>query len=218
MSAAASHPSATPDLPFERILCVIDLSDGGTEAVRQATMLARSRGSIDLVSVAPGAAAVLERTAEHDLVVMAAGDAGLEVLRGAPGSVLLTRRPPEGSPFPESILVAVDGSAEAHAAARLAAQLAARHRAVVTLVATPEHDASHQHALQHDIRTVERITGTRPLVLDEYRGAARSIVIAARAVQASMIVVGRRAGNPSPSVSAEVAAAAPCSVLAVRAG
>ena len=191
------------------------------EALVAATGMAVKRAvgsTVHIVEATDEPAGVLESCADHDLVVMAAGDAGLAVLRRAPGSLLLTRRPPEGSPFAESILVAVDGSAEAHAASRLAAELAVRRDAIVTLVATPEHDASHQHALQRDIRTVERITGTRPLVLDEHRSAVRSIVAAAGAVQASMIVMGRRPGTPTHSVSAEVATAAPCSVLVVRPG
>ncbi len=85
-------------------------------------------------------------------------------------------------------------------------------------VATPEHDSSHQHALEHDIQTVERITGKRPLILDEYRGAVSSILTAAASVEAAVIVMGRRPGHPSRTVSAEVASAAPCSVLVVRAG
>ena len=161
--------------------------------------------------------ALLESWADHDLVVISAGDTAAGVLSCTPGSLLLARKPPADSPFPESILVAVDGSPESHAAARLAARLAVRQHAVVTLVATPEHDASHPHALERDVQTVERITGKRPLILDEHRGAVPSILYAAASVEASVIVMGRRPGHPHRSVSAEVASTAPCSVLVVRA-
>jgi nucleotide-binding universal stress UspA family protein len=160
---------------------------------------------------------VLDSVAGHDLVVVPDSGTGLEVLSRAPTSVLVARTAASATPFPESILAAVDGTAEAHAAARLGAELSVRHGVPVTLVATPEHDMQHQHALQHDIETVEQITGTRPLVLDEHRGPVPSIVAAAAGVEASLIVLGRRAGSPSPSVSAEVARAADCSVLVVRA-
>jgi len=159
---------------------------------------------------------VMESVAGHDLVVVPDSGTGLEVLSRAATSLLVARAAASDTPFPESILVAVDGTAEAHAAARLGAELSVRHGAPVTLVATPEHDLSHQHALQYDIEEVEQITGTRPLVLDEHRGPVPSIVAAATGVQASLIVLGRRAGSPSPSVSAGVARAADCSVLAVR--
>jgi len=159
---------------------------------------------------------VLDRVAGHDLVVVPDSATGIEVLRRAPASVLIARASAP-TPFPESILIAVDGTAEAHAAARLGAELSLRHAAPVSLVATPEHDSGHQDALERDIEVVEQITGKRPIVLDEYRGPAPSILAAAAGVEASLIVIGRRPGDHDPSVSAHVAGAAPCSVLVVRA-
>jgi hypothetical protein len=161
-------------------------------------------------------AGVLATLAGHDLVVVPDSGTGLEVLSRAAPSVLIAREATPPAPFPESILVAVDATAEAHAAARLAAALSVRHGTSLALVATPEHDATHQHALRHHIETVERITGERPLVLDEHRGPVPSILAAAASVEASLIVLGRRPGSPTLSVSAEVAGAADCSVLVVR--
>ena len=63
---------------------------------------------------------------------------------------------------------------------------------------------------------MERITGERPLVLDEHRGPVPSILAAAASVEASLIVMGRRPGAHDRSVSAQVAGAAACSVLVVR--
>ena len=206
-------PRRGPGEPHPQAEQIEALVAGTGLAVEQAVS-----STVHIVEATDEPSGVLERGAGHDLVVMAAGDAGLEVLRGTSPSLLLARTPPRGSSFPESLLVAVDGSAESYAAAGLAARLAARHRAIVTLVSTPEHDASHQHALQRDIDAVERITGTRPLVLDEHRGAVPSIVAAADTVQACMIVLGRRRAHASHSVSEEVAGAAPCSVLVVRPG
>src|SRR5829696_389137 len=192
-------PRRRPGMPRPQADQIEALVVGTRLAVKQAV------GTTVHISEATDEPAGVLECAGHDLIVMAAGDAGLEVLRRATTSLLLTRRPPEGSPFPESILVGVDGSAESHAAVRSAARLAARHHAIVSLVSTPEHDAAHQHALQDDARTVERITGTRPLILDEHRGPVPSIVAAANLVQASVIVMGRRPGSPQHSVSAEVA-------------
>ena len=210
MSVAPSRPPGTPRPQAAQI-----------EALVAGCELAATRAvtcTPHIVEADDEPTAVLESWADHDVVVISAGDTAADVLCRAPGSLLLTRTPPEGSPFPESILAAVDGSPESRAAARLAALLAVRRHAVVTLVATPEHDASHQHALEHVVQTVERITGKRPLILDEHRGAVPSILYAAASVEASVIVMGRRPGSPSRSVSAEVASAAPCSVLVVRAG
>ena len=161
-------------------------------------------------------AGVLDTLAGHDLVVVPDSGTGLEVLSRAAPSVLVARAATPPAPFPESILVAVDATAEAHAAARLGAALSVRHGTCVALVATPEHDATHQHALQRHIETVERITGERPLVLDEHRGPVPSILAAAASVEASLIVMGRRPGAHDRSVSAQVAGAATCSVLVVR--
>jgi nucleotide-binding universal stress UspA family protein len=159
---------------------------------------------------------VLDSVTSHDLVVVPDSISGLEVLQRAPASVLIARAPSAPTPFPESILIAVDGTAEAHAAARLGAELSLRYAAPVSLVATPEHDSGHQDALERDIEVVAQITGKRPIVLDEYRGPVPSILAAAAGVEASLIVMGRRPGDHDPSVSAHVAGASPCSVLVVR--
>ena len=132
--------------------------------------------------------------------------------------MLVTRPAPHGSVFPDSVLIAVDGTPAAHEAARLAAQLAARHGALLALVATPEHDARHQHALQEDIAAVSAITGARPLVLDEQRPPVPAILGAAASTGATLIVAGSRPGTPAGSVSAEIARRANCSVLVLRPG
>ena len=212
MSATANEPFSTRTPPFERVLCLTGPTPEGAEAARQATALAAPNGTIDLVTTG-----VAEYGTYHDVVVVPAGELGLEVLRRAPASVLIARAPSAPTPFPESILIGVDGTAEAHAAARVGAELSLRHAAPVSLVATPEHDSGHQDALERDIEVVEQITGKRPIVLDEYRGPAPSILAAAAGVEASLIVMGRRPGDHDPSVSAHVAGAATCSVLVVRA-
>ena len=159
---------------------------------------------------------MLERCAGHDLLVLGAGPLARAVLPRSPIPVLVVR-PVPGASFPESVLIAVDETPEAHAAARTGARLAARDGALVALVAAPEHDALHQRALAEHLATVERISSSRPLVLDEYGDPAPSIVAAAVNLDASVIVLGSRARRrPAESVSARVADQAPCSVLVVR--
>src|SRR5215213_2824498 len=157
MIASAERMATAPDRTFERILCATDLSEAGTEAVRQATILAGRETALELVSV-PGeergtdlAAAVLQRWNRHDLLVTPAGAQALACLPRLPTPILLSRPGPVGASFPENILVAVDGSPEAHDAVRLGARIAARHEALLTLVATPEHDGEHRRALRDDV-------------------------------------------------------------------
>ena len=121
MSATANEPSSTRTPPFERILCVTGPTPQGAEAVRQATVLAAPSGTIDLVT-----AGVVEYGAYHDLIVVPDSATGLDVLPRAAASVLIARAPSAPTPFPETILIAVDGTAEAHAAARVGAELAVR--------------------------------------------------------------------------------------------
>ena len=189
------------------------------EALVDADLLASTLGvrvQMHVVEAPDEAAGLLARCAGHDLLVAPAGEAALAALGRAPIPVLVTRPAPDGSAFPDSVLIAVDGTPAAHEAARLAAQLAARHGALVALVATPEHDARHQHALEDDVAAVSEITGTRPLVLDEQRAPVPAILGAAASTGATLIVTGSRPGTPEGSVSAEIARRASCSVLVLR--
>jgi nucleotide-binding universal stress UspA family protein len=220
MQTAIAHPPASSASLFGKVLCVTERS-GGAEALRQATLLAGAGAGVELLALAPDptphqARAVLERCAGHGLLVLPAGPLARTVLPRATIPVLVARRAPSGGDFPGSVLVAVDGSPEAHDAARLGARLAAREGATVALVASPEHDAPHQSALQHDAETVERLSGRWPLILDEHGAPAPSILAAAASLEASLIVLGSRPGRPVASVSCEVAEAAPCSVLVLR--
>ena len=175
------------------------------EALVDANLLASTLGvrvEMHIVEAPDEAAGLLARCAGHDLLVAPAGEAVLFALARAPIPVLVARPAPAGSTFPDTVLVAVDGTPAAQDAARLGARLAARHGALVALVATPEHDARHQHALENDIAAVHGITGARPLVLDEQRPPAPAIIGAAASTDATLIVLGSRPGTPAISVSA----------------
>jgi nucleotide-binding universal stress UspA family protein len=206
--------AAPPDTPFGAVLCVTDGSEAGAEAVRQAALLAGDGVRLERLTVtSEDPMTVLHRCEGHDLLALPAGPLARQVLPRADIPVLVARRTPD---LFASVLVAVDGTPEAHAAALVGARLAARERAELALVAAPEHDALHQRALLRDAAAVERVIGRRPLILDEHGAPVPSIVGAAALVEASLIVLGSRPRHPAGSVSAEVAERASCSVLVLR--
>jgi nucleotide-binding universal stress UspA family protein len=219
MSAMTERPLTRAAPTFKRILCATDLTPEGAEAVSQAAILAGTGTRLETYSLSQGAGAeaLPARCAGHDLLVVPAGDAASSALAAAGDIAVVVARPLQaGSTFPESILVAVDGTPAAHDAALLAGRLAAEHGALIAVVATPEHDALHRRPLEDDVAAITRLTGTRPLVLDERRPPVPAIVDAARMLDATLIVLGSRPGTPAGSVSAAVAAAAGCSVLVAR--
>jgi nucleotide-binding universal stress UspA family protein len=270
MSALVSPSGSTALGPaFRSVVCGVDGSRGGLEAVRQAAVLAGPDATLDLVAVTPLAGhpmflplpdaahtaladarrevQALERdasvneipaaslaeglvgaAARHDLVVVGCreittalgvslGPATRAVVEHTPQSVLVARQPSPGSDVVSSILVAVDGSVAAHRATVCAARIAAQHGSEIALVATPERDPSHVHALAEDMAAVAAATGADPVVLDEHGPAARAIVAAAMRLDASMIVLGSGAHAAGDvSVSEDVARTAACSVLIVR--
>jgi nucleotide-binding universal stress UspA family protein len=164
------------------------------------------------------AADTLARGFGRDLLVVPAGPQAAAVLSEETGSVLVARPVPDGRGLLDSVLIAVDGSPEAHTAAQLGSRLALSERTMIALVASPEHDARHQGALQADAATIEGATGRRPLILDEHGPPTASIVQAAASIEATLIVLGSRPGHPVDSVSAQVAGRAACSVLVLRNG
>ena len=191
------------------------------EALVQADVLASRlgvRADPHIVEASDEVAGMLARRAVHDLLVAPAGDAAIRAVARSPIPVLIARPAPDGATFPDSILVAVDGSPQAREAARVGGRLAARHGACVALVASPEHDAPHRRWLDGHVAAVAAETGARPIVLDEHAPAVPSILAAAGSTGASLIVTGSRPGNPAASVSAQVAREATCSVLVVRPG
>ena len=217
MNALAEHPSHTATPLFASVLCAIEDPREDAETVRQAAGVAGAGATFDLVHVSGEAHAVLQRCAGHDLLVLPAGELARAVLPRSPVPVLVVR-PAPCTRFPESVVVAVDETPEAHAAARTGARLGTRTGAHIALVAAPEHDELHQRALAEHLATVELLSSRRPVVLDEYGPPAAAIVAAASNLDASLVVLGSRPGRPDDSVSAAVADRAPCSVLVLRPG
>ena len=215
MNALAEHLPEIGTPLFGSILCAIEAPRDDAETVRQAARVAGPGAVFDLMEASEGIGTVLERCAGHDLLALPAGPMARALLPRSPIPVLVVR-PARGPGFPESVLIAVDDTPEAHAAARTGARLAARDGSYVALVATPEHHETLRRALAEHLATVERISTRRPLVLDEYGSPATAIVAAASNLEASLVVLGSRPGRPVASVSAEVAGQAPCSVLVLR--
>jgi nucleotide-binding universal stress UspA family protein len=208
LELVALAPDPAPGRPRPQAVQIESLVEGAAVASRCGV-----QATVHIDETSDDVEAVVSRCRGHGLLVLPAGPLAEAVLPRADLPVLVTRPARE---FPGSVLIAVDGTPEAHAATRLGAQLAARENALTALVASPEHDGRHQSALEEDVATVERLTGRRPVILDEHGPAAPSIVAAATALEASLVVLGSRPGRPVASVSAAVVAHAPCSVLVIR--
>jgi nucleotide-binding universal stress UspA family protein len=216
MDALATAPTETPKPLFGAVLCVAAPAGDGTETVGQAARVAGTRAVFDLAEPSEGVDTILARCGGHDLLAVPAGPLADALIARTRLPVLVVRPTAPGASFPESVLVAVDDTPEAHAAARIGARVAARSGGHIAVVAAPQHDEHHQHALAGHLATIERICSRRPLVLDEYGDPASSIVAAAAGLDASLVLLGSRAQRTGPSVSAQVARRAPCSVLVLR--
>ena len=128
------------------------------------------------------------------------------VLRGSPGSVLVTRGGGNGDP-PGRIVAGVDGSAGAARAAEVAVSLAARTGAMLTLIA-----ATGGRPID-----LERVWRRHPGIRIDRRPATDALVEASAG--ADLIVVGSRGLHGVAllgSVGDRVSARAACSVLTVR--
>jgi nucleotide-binding universal stress UspA family protein len=173
---------------------------------------------------------LLELAPAHDLLVIGihtrsrasgilVGETAASIVHRSPVPVLVSRRPPAGAEFAQEILLAVDGSPQAHAATHVAARLARRHGSRVTIVADPSRDAAHRRSLAEDAAEIVGATGREPVILDEHGVPHRAIAHAAGEMDASLVVCGSRGLHGLAalhSVSERIAQAAPCSVLIVR--
>jgi nucleotide-binding universal stress UspA family protein len=191
------------------------------EALARASTIAASlgvRSEVHVTEAVDRVDSLLALCSGHDLLVVDAGEDAFALAAAAPIPVLVARRPPPGTRFPDSILVAVDGSSDAHRAVARAADLAARHAALVAIVASPERDAAHRVALAADAAAVAAATGAAPVILDEEEPAATAIVFGARSLEAALVVIASRRLPTGAGVSADVVRRADCSVLVVRSG
>lgn len=204
-------------------------------ALESATALAaeqQARVSADLVHSADAAGTLLRRAADHDLMVVGArigsraggimlGSLASRVVHTAKVPVLVARRPPEGSAFPDPILLATDGSGSSSRAATLAGRIARRLGSEVLMLRVGT-DASAEERRQVARQTTDimDVIGREPVVIELDHHPHETIVEVARSERVSLIVLGssgRRGVRALASTSERVAHEAPCSVLVARA-
>ena len=204
------------------------------EALADAAAHARELGAhpeLVTLDARDQAAALLERAAEHDLLVvggyggsraegMLVGSPASIALHRAPTPVLVARRSAALDDFPWAILVALSPDPSAGAVIEAAARIAEDHRAHTAIVAPPEHRAKGiSRVIAQGIEALGTATGLAPELLVNGDSAHRSIVRAASEFGASLVVMGTRARpgvRSLGSVSERVAHTAPCSVLVMR--
>lgn len=145
------------------------------------------------------------------------GSVATGMVHYAPCSVLVARSPERGR-FPESIIHASDGSADALAAARVAGEIAARHGSKIVSVSIDD-DPDRGTAQAEQSAALIKVAGAEPGAEARQGSPPREIVKLANSAQASLVVVGSRGMTGLKalgSVSERVAHRASCSVLIVR--
>lgn len=211
-----------------------DLSEmRARNVLEESVSIARHAGvgaSVSLLRGAPTSDLLLAEAPEHDLLVVGChggsrfggvvlGSTASQVAHRAECPLLVARRTVDGSDFPQSILLATDGSPGSWAAARVATGLAKARGSELRLVYVPDgtHPERYREVLKQ-LTVIEKATGSSPAVVDNPGHVAERIGEAARAGQSSLIVIGRRGVSGVKalgSVSERVVHRAPCSVLVV---
>jgi nucleotide-binding universal stress UspA family protein len=204
-------------------------------ALDDAVTRARDAGikaSTSLLRGSPVGDLLLAEATKHQLLVLGChggsriggimlGDTATQIAHRAERPVLVARRIADGDDFPQSVLLASDGSPGSWAATRVAARLAQAKGCELRVAYVPvgTHPERYRQVLKQ-LTMIERLTGASPTVIDNPGRPAERIGEAARAAQSSLIVIGRRGVSGLAalgSVSERVVHRAPCSVLAVPA-
>ncbi len=214
-----------------------DLSEmRARNVLEESASLARKAGadaSVSLLRGDPTSDLLLAEAAKHDLLAIGChggsrfggimlGSTATKLAHHAERPLLIARRAAEGHDFPQSILLATDGSSGSWAAARIATHLSQAQRSELRLVYVPDgtHPERYREVLKQ-LTVIEKATGSSPVVVDNPGHVAERIGEAARAAQSSLIVIGRRGvGGVKAlgSVSERVVHRGPCSVLVVPDG
>lgn len=200
------------------------------EEAAQVAAQARVATTTQLEPSGPAPKVILERSREHDLIVIgepAVSRLGELVIGGVTAAALsqfttplLSVRRSFGSSLHECpMLVASDGQPGSERAVEIAGRLAAAQHAPLSLVhALSSETAERPPALAAQRDALERATGGRVQELVEAGRPAELIFEAAQRMHASLAVVGsrrRRGLRTLGSVSRRVVHEAPCSVLLV---
>jgi nucleotide-binding universal stress UspA family protein len=205
------------------------------EALEVAKRLAASQGvqgSGTLISGARPSEILRSEAVGHDLLVIGShggsraggiipGGVVTQIAHRCERPLLIARRAVDHDGFPESVLLATDGSPGSWAAAKVVARMGARRQVGVHVVHVSDRgdrdrDAHWQVRQQLIMITAE--SGTPPGFQDKPGAVPERICQVARASQSSLIVIGRRGLSGLEalgSVSERVAHRASCSVLLV---
>lgn len=214
----------------------VDLSEArGREALDDAVYSAHQAGidsSAQLLHSPSTADQLLAEAAKHDLLAIgchggprfggAVTGATATLLAHRTEGPLLVARSSEANEFPQSILLATDGSPGSWAAARAATRLSQAHDSELRLVYVPDgmHPEHYREVLKQ-MTVIEKAMGSSPSVADDPGHVTEQILKAADATRTSLIVIGHRGVRgvrALGSVSERIVNRAPCSVLVVPAG
>jgi nucleotide-binding universal stress UspA family protein len=218
----------------EGLAAQAELGEGRARAaLEEAVQIAAQAGvkaRAELRHGAPASDILLEEAGAHDLLAVGChggsrlggimlGSTASQVAHRCERPLLVARRSVDGSKFPRTVLLATDGSPGSWVAARAATRLARAAGSQLRLVYVPDgtHPERYREVLKQ-LTVIEKATGASPAVVDNPGHVAERIGEAARANQASLIVIGRRGLHGVKalgSVSEQVVHKAPCSVLVV---
>ncbi|HYN90595.1 MAG TPA: universal stress protein [Thermoleophilaceae bacterium] len=202
-------------------------------ALEEAVEAAREAGIDAAAEIIPGhdpRTLLLEEASRSDLLVVAShgglraggialGSTASAAVHRAAVPVLVARRPPDGIVFPESILVATDGSPDAERAVELTARIGHRHRATVYLLSVDPGPHGNPSRIAVDAVDLTVALGMEPTVLRTTGHADERILEAAASERVALVAVGSgglSGARALGSVSERVAHRAPCSVLVAR--
>jgi nucleotide-binding universal stress UspA family protein len=202
----------------------------------EAASIARGSELETSVSLLHGAEAgdlLLAEAAGRDLLVagchggsrpggMKLGSTAGRLARHAEVPLLIAKRTIEVDSFPQSVLLATDGSRGSLAPTRVATRLAKRRGSALRLVCVPDpRRADRYREVLKQQALIELVTGNAPKIAEDSGHVADRICEEAKGYRASMVVIGRSGlGGIKAlgSVSERVLHHAQCSVLVPTAG
>jgi len=216
-----SGPGAQADLSEMHARAVLDeaASIARGDKLETSVSLLRGAGSSDLLRA---------EAADHDLLVAGChggsrnggtvlGGTAAELAQGAEVPLLIARRTIDADDFPQSVLLATDGSDGSTAPTRVATRLAKARGSALRLVFVPDgRRAERYREVLKQQALIELVTGSSPKLAEDSGHVADRICEEARGYRASMIVIGRRGMGGVKvlgSVSERVLQRAQCSVL-----
>jgi nucleotide-binding universal stress UspA family protein len=183
--------------------------------------------SVSLIGGAKSSDLLLSEAAGHDLLV-AGGQGGsrpgtivgstpTRLAQHAKVPLLIARRTIDADNFPQSVLLATDGSDGSLPPTPVATPLAKTRGSALRLIYVPDgRRAERYREVLKQQALIELVTGNSPKIAEDSGHVADRICEEAKGYRASMVVIGRRGlGGVKAigSVSERVLHRAPCSVL-----